>query len=61
MSKAHGLPWHRVLNAKGEIAIMDDEHRFMQSMLLQNEGVRVDDNGRVELEKYRYIMPDREG
>jgi methylated-DNA-protein-cysteine methyltransferase-like protein len=59
MSRAYELPWHRVLNAKGEIAIMDDELRFMQSMLLQNEGVRVDDNGRVELERYRY-MPDRE-
>ena len=57
MSRAYELPWHRVLNAKGEIAIMDDELRFMQSMLLQNEGVRVDDNGRVELERYRY-MPD---
>ncbi|TMV48045.1 DNA methyltransferase [Paenibacillus mesophilus] len=59
MSKAHGLPWHRVLNAKGEIAIMDDELRFMQSMLLRDEGVRVDDNGRVELAAYRY-MPERE-
>ena len=25
MSKKHRLPWHRVINAKGQIALQDDE------------------------------------
>jgi methylated-DNA-protein-cysteine methyltransferase-like protein len=60
MSRAHGLPWHRVVNAKGEIAIMDDELRFTQTALLESEGVPVDDRGRIELASYRYT-PDCDG
>ncbi|WP_411053920.1 MGMT family protein, partial [Tritonibacter sp. SIMBA_163] len=25
MSQKHGIPWHRIVNAKGEIAIKDGE------------------------------------
>ena len=53
LSRAYDLPWHRVVNAKGEIAIKDDEGRFMQTVHLRSEGVEVDDEGRIELEKYR--------
>lgn len=59
LSIPHGLPWHRVINAKGEIAIPNDEHRFLQMHALTSEGVEVDDEGRVDLERYRY-HPDRE-
>lgn len=55
LSGAHKLPWHRVLNARGEIAILDDESRFKQIMYLGNEGVEVDDDGRVDLERYRFV------
>lgn len=55
MSRPHGLPWHRVVNAKGEIAIMDDELRFMQTALLASEGVPVDDKGRIDLASYRHM------
>lgn len=53
-SKKHGLPWHRVVNAKGEIAIRDDESRFMQIVNLQNEGVMVDDQGRIDLSNHQF-------
>jgi methylated-DNA-protein-cysteine methyltransferase related protein len=53
-SKAHALPWHRVVNAKGEIALQDEESRFLQTLYLQEEGVNVDENGLIDLVIYRY-------
>ncbi|AZN39335.1 MGMT family protein [Paenibacillus albus] len=54
LSEKHNLPWHRVINAKGEIAIANDEGRFMQRYLLEEEGVYVNPAGFVDLEQYRY-------
>ena len=54
MSHLHRLPWHRVINAKGEIAIVDDESRFKQQQYLLDEGVITDEKGLIDLEKYRY-------
>lgn len=59
MSGAHQLPWHRVVNAKGEIAIKDDESRFMQILYLNGEGVMTDDSHRIDLSRYQYL-PDCE-
>lgn len=52
MSRAYGLPWHRVVNAKGDVAIKDDEGRFVQITLLKDEGIEVDERGRIDVEKY---------
>ncbi len=49
MSEKHQLPWHRVVNAKGEIAIPDDESRELQRMLLESEDVDFLRDGRVDL------------
>lgn len=54
MSASYGLPWHRVVNAKGEIAITDDESRFKQILYLTSENISVDDQGRIDLAKYQY-------
>lgn len=54
MSESYDLPWHRVVNIKGEIAIADEESRFMQKYYLEQEGVKVDDNYRIDLDKFRY-------
>ncbi len=59
LSKSYELPWHRVVNAKGEIAIKNEEFRFIQMLHLQSEGVVCNDDGRVDLELYRFT-PDRE-
>lgn len=53
MSRKHQLPWHRVINAKGQIATKDEEKFNEQRLSLEAEGVEVDDNGRVDLKKYR--------
>ena len=49
------VPWHRVINAKGEISPRSagDSHE-LQRMLLEAEGVTFDAKGRVELERYRW-------
>ncbi|WP_127496436.1 MGMT family protein [Paenibacillus glycanilyticus] len=62
LSSAHQLPWHRVVNAKGEIAIQEDESRMLQRHMLEAEGVYIGINGMIDLEEYRHepdIPPDR--
>lgn len=49
------LPWHRVINAKGEVSRRrrpGDE--LSQRMLLEREGVRFDARGRVALARLRW-------
>ena len=52
MSAKYGLPWHRVVNGRGEIAIADEEGRFLQRRYLQEEGVAFGPDGRIDLGKY---------
>ena len=54
MSEKHKLPWHRVINAKGEIVMRDEESAYSQRTLLEAEGVFFLANGLVDLEKSRY-------
>ena len=49
MSEKHQLPWHRVVNSKGEIAVPNDESRKLQRMLLESEDVVFLSDGRVDL------------
>ncbi len=55
LSAKHDLPWHRVVNVKGQIAITEGEGRYMQKLYLENEGVEVDGKGAIDLEAYRFI------
>ncbi|MGP4076226.1 MGMT family protein [Halobacillus sp. K22] len=41
MSQKHDLPWHRVINAQGKIAIHDEAGAESQRMTLEGEGVPV--------------------
>jgi methylated-DNA-protein-cysteine methyltransferase related protein len=47
------VPWHRVINARGEISprAIPDDGRF-QRILLIGEGVRFSSAGRIPLERY---------
>jgi len=57
-----GVPWHRVINAKGEISPRSagDSHE-LQRMLLEEEGIEFDPAGRVDLKKYLWIASRRKG
>ena len=49
MSEKHGLPWHRVVNAKGEIVVPNEDSREIQRSLLESENVVFLRDGRVDL------------
>ena len=53
MSIPCALPWHRVINAKGEIGLTGAGGEE-QAALLSAEGVPVE-NGKIDLEKYRHV------
>jgi methylated-DNA-protein-cysteine methyltransferase related protein len=55
------VPWHRIINAKGQISHRGDLGRArMQRELLEAEGVRFDAQERVDLERHRWRFPDVE-
>lgn len=49
MSEKYDLPWHRVVNVRGEIAVPNEESKDLQRMLLLGEGVVFLSDGRVDL------------
>jgi methylated-DNA-protein-cysteine methyltransferase related protein len=54
MSRKHRLPWHRVVNTKGQIALKDDESYTEQLFSLESEGIQIGLNGIIDLEKHQY-------
>lgn len=46
------VPWHRVVNARGEVSARSGGSGFeaLQRALLESEGVRFDARGRIDLE-----------
>jgi methylated-DNA-protein-cysteine methyltransferase-like protein len=50
-----GLPWHRVVNAKGEVSERSsgDSHELQRELLLA-EGVEFDGKGRISLARFRW-------
>lgn len=56
------LPWWRIVNSKGYISIRGNStaDKDLQRKLLQAEDVLVDDDYRLEIEKYRWILPFEE-
>ncbi|HXV37301.1 MAG TPA: MGMT family protein [Myxococcota bacterium] len=50
-----GVPWHRVVNARGEIsARAEPGDDSLQRERLEREGVRFDAAGRLDLERHRW-------
>lgn len=47
------LPWHRVINRKGEISLTGDD-LSRQRKALQAEGIEVSREGKIDLVKYRW-------
>lgn len=50
------VPWHRVLNARGEVSerAAGSPYGRIQHDLLRAEGVDFDDRGRVDLARFRW-------
>lgn len=51
------IPWHRVVNAKGEISYNLSRHGgdALQRHLLEREGIEFNAKGRCKLEKFRWL------
>lgn len=52
MGEKYDLPWHRVINAKGEIGQRAFEMVSMQKDLLESEGIIFTGPHQIDLEKY---------
>jgi methylated-DNA-protein-cysteine methyltransferase-like protein len=55
LSDGTDVPWHRVINARGEISARSgsDSHE-LQRMLLEAEGVEFDLEGRISLRRFQW-------
>ena len=56
----HLVPWQRVINAAGRVSHRDGGWADVQRRLLEDEGVRFDRHGRVDLRRTRWAGPRRE-
>jgi methylated-DNA-protein-cysteine methyltransferase-like protein len=51
------VPWQRVINSKGEISLRRGGGSERQRELLEAEGVKFDERGRIDLKRYRWAGP----
>lgn len=53
---ATGVPWQRVVNARGEVSRRSDPggHEALQRVILEHEGVRFDARGRIPLARFQW-------
>ena len=54
LSRKHKLPWHRVINSKGEISL-SGERLESQKGLLEQEGVQFIRANKIDLTVYRHL------
>lgn len=53
---AEDIPWHRVVNAKGEISYSFQRQGgdYLQKALLEAEGIKFDNKGKIDLSQYQW-------
>lgn len=51
-SHKENLPWHRVINSKGCIALRHKYGYKLQRQLLEDEGISLDEKGCIDLKRY---------
>jgi len=56
LGPATDIPWHRVVNAKGEVSYSPSRNGgdALQQRLLEQEGVEFDDANRFSLKRFRW-------
>lgn len=59
LPRGEGVPWHRVINAKGEVSPRsEDGWDGYQRHLLEEEGILFNERGRLDLKRYRWQPSD---
>lgn len=50
------IPWHRVINARGEISYSFQRQGgdYLQKILLEKEGIEFKNNDKIDLNRYRW-------
>ncbi len=53
------VPWQRVVNSKGEISYATSREGadYLQKNLLEQEGIKFNRQGKIDLKKYRWESP----
>ena len=59
LSGREKLPWHRVINSKGGISLKPRHGYELQKQLLEDEGIVFDDNDRVDLKRFGWLVQGR--
>jgi len=54
MSDKYNLPWHRVINSKGEIGFKDLNSFTLQKLFLTDEGIEFIDDNKIDLNRFRF-------
>jgi methylated-DNA-protein-cysteine methyltransferase-like protein len=54
LSEKYKLPWHRVINSKGEISIKDYESHDLQKVFLESEGVKFTSYNTIDLIEFQF-------
>ncbi len=56
VAEADEVPWHRVINAKGEVShrLSRNGSDYLQKVLLEDEGVVFTAKGKIDLATYRW-------
>ena len=56
LATGNRLPWHRIVNAKGQISARGDDGAaaLAQRRRLEREGICFDESGRLALARYRW-------
>jgi len=57
LDSATKIPWHRVVNARGEVSFSLSRNGgdILQRRLLEKEGLTFDDSNRLDLERCRWL------
>jgi methylated-DNA-protein-cysteine methyltransferase-like protein len=57
LDPATDIPWHRVVNARGEVSysLSRNGGDALQQRLLKREGIEFDDRNRFDLERFRWL------
>jgi alkylated DNA nucleotide flippase Atl1 len=53
-SRKYVIPWHRVINSLGKIALDLDRGYSQQRYLLKSEGIEVSEDGKIELADFQW-------
>jgi len=59
-SKKYNLPWHRVINSQGKIALKTQDGQDYQKILLEKEGVEIGSTNKIDLKKYLWEIKSLE-